>query len=378
MAGEATAAAARDPNADGPFGKARTRSSRQFAQAQRVNPWVFFQELACSHQYFFRAKNAYHSLVILGLGMTILTIRHTTTYRYRQPVGFGEHRMMLRPIDCHDQRVLKSKLQITPKPSNIRCTSDVFGNCVALAGFVGRAQMLQFESTVWLEHFPKVGVDREIENSARTYPFSYRAEDMPDLVPFLERQCLDEDHELDRWLRGILDLETPTNTYALLIKLNRTIKETFRYVPRHEKGVQEPLLTLKLRRGSCRDFAMLLIAAARSLGMAARFVSGYLRLAEDDNVIDNDEEEQGGNMHAWAQVYLPGPGWVDFDPASGTVGSHDLIRVAVVRAPWQAIPLQGTWTGFPSDFLDMTVKVSVESADQAERPARRYLSVVSA
>jgi transglutaminase-like putative cysteine protease len=305
--------------------------------------------------------------------MTILTIRHMTTYRYRRPVGFGEHRMMLRPIDCHDQRVLKSKLQITPKPSNVRCTSDVFGNCVTLAGFVGRAKTLRFESTVWLEHFPKVSIEREIENSARTYPFSYGADDMPDLVPFLERQRLGDDHELDIWLRTFLDLATPIDTYALLIKLNRTIRETFRYVARHEKGVQEPLLTLKLRRGSCRDLAMLLIAAARSLGMAARFVSGYLHLA-DDNDNGNDEAEQGGNMHAWAQVYLPGPGWVDFDPASGVVGSQDLIRVAVVRAPWQAIPLQGTWIGFPSDFLDMTVKVGVESTDQAEHSARCHLS----
>jgi transglutaminase-like putative cysteine protease len=135
-------------------------------------------------------------------------------------------------------------------------------------------------------------------------------------------------------------------------------------VTRHEKGVQDPHLTLKLRRGSCRDLAVLMIEAVRSLGMAARFVSGYPRLADaDDNNCDDDNCDDNhvsdGNMHAWAQVDLPGPGWLDFDPASGTVGNRDLIRVAVVRTPQQAIPLQGTWIGFSLDYLEMSVKVRV-------------------
>jgi transglutaminase-like putative cysteine protease len=156
--------------------------------------------------------------------------------------------------------------------------------------------------------------------------------------------------------------------------LNRTIKETFTHVTRHEKGVQDPLLTLNLRRGSCRDLAVLMIEAVRSLGMVARFVSGYLYLADDN---DNDYAG-GGNMHAWVQVYLPGPGWLDFDPASGIVGNRDLIRVAAVRVPCQAIPLHGTWTGFPSDYLEMTVEVKITAADAkgANRPARTCSGMV--
>ena len=303
-----------------------------------------------------------------GGAMTILAVRHITTYRYKQPVAFGEHRMMLRPRECHDQRVLESKLEITPRPTNLRWTQDVFGNHVAIARFSGRAQALRFESAVRLDHVPTDIVDLEIENFARTYPFTYGAEDMPDLAPFIERQSSDGDHELDQWVRTFLHNGKSTDTGALLVKLNRTIRETFTHVTRHEKGVQDPLLTLNLRRGSCRDLAVLMIETVRSLGMAGRFVSGYLHLPDDND----SDDAGGGNMHAWVQVYLPGPGWLDFDPASGIIGNRDLIRVAVVRVPCQATPLQGTWTGSPSDHLEMTVEVKVTAADAgwANRRAR--------
>ena len=150
------------------------------------------------------------------------------------------------------------------------------------------------------------------------------------------------------------------------MNLTRTIKQTFTYVARHEKGIQDPLLTLKIGSGSCRDLAMLMIEAVRSLGMAARFVSGYLHVPDHND----DRNAGGGNTHAWVQVYLPGPGWVDFDPASGIVGNRGLVRVAVVRDPRQAIPLHGTWTGFPSDNLGMTVEVNVTARSAGPRSER--------
>ena len=114
--------------------------------------------------------------------------------------------------------------------------------------------------------------------------------------------------------------------------------------------------TLKLRSGSCRDVAVLMIAAMRSLGFAARFVSGYLRI--DDNEKD---AVSGGNTHAWVQVYVPGPGWVDFDPSTGSAGNRDLIRVAVVREPGEAVPLHGTWIGEAANFVGMKVAVRVKA-----------------
>jgi transglutaminase-like putative cysteine protease len=289
--------------------------------------------------------------------MPTLTIRHITTYRYRQPVAFGEHRMMLRPLESHDQRVIAAKLVITPTPANIRRTHDAFGNQVDIARFARRANELRFDSTISLDQSYIQIDDLDIEQYARAYPFAYGAEEIPDLVPFVERQSVDPDCHLGRWTRTFLRDDPSTDTLDFLISLTNGIHRTFKHVRRNEKGIQDPLETLELGSGSCRDLAILMIEAVRSLGMAARFVSGYLFIPDAD-----DEPHAGsGNTHAWAQVYLPGPGWVDFDPSNGIVGNRDLVRVAVVRDPRQAIPLHGTWTGFPSDYLGMNVDVTVTS-----------------
>jgi transglutaminase-like putative cysteine protease len=188
--------------------------------------------------------------------MTILTVRHITTYQYKQPVSFGEHRMMLRPHESHDQRLLESRLEITPKPTNLRWTQDVFGNHVAIARFTGRAETLRFDSTMRLDHSSADVVDMDIEDFARNYPFVYGAKDMPDLVRFIERQSLDSHYQLDQWVRAFLGKGGSTNMLALLVNLTRTIQQTFTHMARHEKGIQDPLLTLKIGTGSCRDFAM--------------------------------------------------------------------------------------------------------------------------
>jgi transglutaminase-like putative cysteine protease len=302
--------------------------------------------------------------------MTILTVRHITTYQYKQPVSFGEHRMMLRPCESHDQRLLDSRLEITPRPTDLRWIRDVYGNHVAIARFAGQAEVLRFDSTTRLDHSPVGIVDTDIEDYARAYPFAYEAGDLLDLVHFIERQCFDPHRELDRWVRGFLRPGGSTNTRELLVNLTRTIKRTFSSVARHEKGIQDPLLTLRTGSGCCRDLAMLMIEAVRSLGMAARFVSGYLHVPDQDD----DRNGGGGNTHAWAQVYLPGPGWIDFDPASGMVGNSALVRVAVVRDPRHALPLHGTWTGFPSDNLGMSVEVRVTAGARSAKASAGFAS----
>ena len=292
--------------------------------------------------------------------MPILTIRHVTTYHYRQPVSFGEHRMMLRPRDDDDQKVLKSELEITPEPTRVAWTRDIFGNHVATARFAERATQLRFESTIRVDHAPAGFRVVDIEDFARTHPFAYAAKDMPGLARFIAP--LSPSAELDRWAARFLRADGSADTRELLVDMTRTVRRTFKHMARHEKGTQDPARTLKLGSGSCRDLAVLMIAALRSLGIAARFVSGYLRLAGDDD----DIVSCGGNTHAWVQVYVPGPGWVDFDPSSGMVGNQDLVRVAVVREPREAIPLQGTWIGTASDHLAMKVAVKVVAAADAE------------
>jgi transglutaminase-like putative cysteine protease len=302
--------------------------------------------------------------------MTIYSVRHTTTYRYKQPVAFGEHRMMLSPREEHDQRLLDLDLQITPQPTHLRWGRDVYGNRIAVAHFSGRAKTLRFESTMRVDHSLTDIADAQIEDCARSYPFAYGPEDLPHLVQFIERHGADPTHQVEEWARNVLSKSGLTNTRAVLVNLNRTIHETFKYTARHEKGIQDPLVTLRIGSGSCRDLAVFMIEAARSLGMAARFVSGYLHVRNSA-----ESRARGGNTHAWVQVYLPGCGWVDFDPSSGIVGNRSLVRAAVARDPRQAIPLSGVWIGSPSDTLGMTAAVSVTAAEDeaAERGATHGL-----
>jgi transglutaminase-like putative cysteine protease len=289
--------------------------------------------------------------------MPILAIRHVTTYHYKKPVAFGEHRMMLRPREDCDQKVLEAELAITPEPTQLFWTQDEFGNHVATARFAQRAAELRFESAIYLDHAPSSFTADDIEDFARTHPFAYAVDERPGLAPFLAPQSPRE--ELDLWAARFVRQDGPTDTHALLVDMTQTIWRTFKHMARHEKGIQDPVQTLHLASGSCRDLAVLMMAALRSLGIAARFVSGYLHLGDDD------DSAAGGNTHAWVQVYLPGPGWVDFDPSSGTVGNRNLVRVAVVHDPREAIPLQGTWIGRASDHVAMKVAVKVTAAADA-------------
>ena len=213
--------------------------------------------------------------------MPILTIRHVTTYHYRQPVAFGEHRMMLRPRDDDDQKVLESKLEITPEPSQLAWTRDTFDNHVAIVRFAERASELCFKSTVRVDHAPAGFGAADIEDFARTHPFAYAVKDRPYLAPFIAP--LSPSRELDRWAARFLRQDGSADTRELLVGMTQTIRRAFKHLARHEKGTQDPNRTLKLGSGSCRDLAMLMIAALRSLGIAARFVSGYLHLADDDD-----------------------------------------------------------------------------------------------
>lgn len=295
--------------------------------------------------------------------MTLLAVRHVTTYRYRRPVTFGEHRMMFRPRDSYDQKLLEAWLTITPKPRDMRWVHDVFGNCVTIADFGSDAsEELRFESNIWLDHSSLQEPEFEIEDHARTYPFTYAREELSDLLPAITPQYPDPDQAIHRWVRRFLRKGRPTDTGMLLMTLTYAFKESFTYERRSEPGTREPAETLRLGRGSCRDLALLMIEALRSLGLAARFVSGYLYVPSRDG----RRHVGGGSTHAWCQVYLPGAGWVEFDPTNAIVGNRDLIRVAVARDPSQAVPLSGTYFGEADHFRDMTVEVAVSAEPLGE------------
>jgi len=276
---------------------------------------------------------------------------------------------MIRPREGHDQRLLETRLEIEPPAADLRWLHDVFGNSVAIARFDQRADILRFDSLARVEHFPTEGSDVEIEAYARHYPFTYSSEDMPDLLRSIERDHRDLYRVVDDWAHRFVRSDGPSETLAMLAEMTQTIKREFTYIRRPEPGTQTPLETLESRQGSCRDFAVLMIEAARALGFAARFVSGYVYTPKC-----SDDRVGGGNTHAWVRIFLPGSGWVEFDPTNGIVGSQGLIRVAVARDPKQAVPLSGTWRGVPgSDIgMDVTVDVALEpDEDDEAEPSRQ-------
>ncbi|MGV1772029.1 transglutaminase family protein [Agrobacterium vitis] len=297
--------------------------------------------------------------------MTIFSVRHITSYRYKRPVEFGEHRLMFRPRDSFDQTLLSSHLDVNPKPDYIRWIHDVFGNCVALVGFTGKARELCFGTNIRLDHTQQVEMDLQIDAEALHYPFAYNPEEVVDLERTIKRHFPDPDDEVGRWTRQFVRIGQPTETGRLLMTLCYAIHESFIYARRLEHGTQTPLETLRLRRGTCRDFALLMMEAARSLGLAARFVTGYIYVPDRDG----STKLGGGSTHAWCQVYLPGAGWVEFDPTNGIVGNRDLIRVGVARDPKQAVPLSGSYDGDASDFDTMSVQVNVTTDELSDTAA---------
>ncbi len=299
--------------------------------------------------------------------MQRLSVRHVTSYRYSNPVQFGEHRLMVRPRDSHDLRLLDATLAIEPH-ANIRWVYDVFGNSVAVASFLEAARTLRFSSEIVIDRFPYVSVNFGIEPYATKLPFSYSTSEIPDLGQTIERHYAESGHAVADWTRAIIEDPAVDNaTEAFLLALSQRIREDFQYVQRHEQGVQSPEETLSKRSGSCRDYALLMMEAARNVGLAARFVTGYLY---DPAIYGADHGVTcTGSTHAWVQIYLPGPGWLEFDPTNGGAGGHNLVPIAVAREPAQAVPISGTFVGTNNDCLGLEVSVEVRTLNMLEHSA---------
>jgi transglutaminase-like putative cysteine protease len=293
--------------------------------------------------------------------MKILTVRHATTYRYAEPVQFGEHRLMMRPRDSHDLRLLRSQLTLSP-PGAVRWMHDVFGNSVSIVEFAEPGAELRIVSTLTLERYALERPVFPVAPEAATYPFIYSPNDRTDLARLLEQHYPDPKGEVAEWAQQFVTAKG-IDTLELVAGINAAIKAGFAYETRGTEGTQSPQETLERRAGSCRDFAVLLIEAVRCLGFGARFVTGYLY----DPILDGaegDAVEGAGSTHAWAEIYLPGAGWVEYDPTNGLIAGENLIRVAVTRDASQAVPIEGSYTGDPESYLGMDVEVIVTSGSR--------------
>lgn len=286
----------------------------------------------------------------------LLKILHSTRYFYQRPVRFGPHRLLIRAIEGHDVQIRDSSLSVSPN-ARVRWLRDVFGNSIAIADFLEEATQLEIHSSLKVEQFNTNPFEFVLDESAVTLPFTYAPFEAFDVAPYCQIVHLEDVDVVRNWIRPFLDAKGAARTLDFFTALTKSVPLFFTYAPREEPGVQTPGETLKKRSGSCRDFALLLMEAARQLGVAARFVSGYLcrPIGDDSSIIVRD------STHAWAELYLPGAGWKGFDPTSGTMAADLHVRTGVARVPDQANPVTGSFGGDFSNFLRMEVSVDASA-----------------
>lgn len=280
-------------------------------------------------------------------------IVHTTRYRFRQPVTFGVHRLTFRPRDSHDMRVLATDMEVSPPASQISLVHDVYGNSVVLLQPDGPADALIITSRFSVEHLGSVAFAAGADAATCWMPPNYSSVERLALTPFLLPSFDDADHQVRSWAQAFVGANgSPRQTIGSMCE---AIRAGLRYTTRNEEGTQTPAQTLALGSGACRDFATLMIDALRRLGIAARFVSGFVYCPAQEGL------QGGGATHGWVQVYLPDGGWFPVDPTNNLIGGSDLIRIAVAREAAEVPPLTGQWYGASNDFLGMQVDVEVNA-----------------
>lgn len=279
-----------------------------------------------------------------------LRIQHRTQYSYSRPVEFGQHRLVIRPREGHDLHIERMSLRIEPAHS-VMWVRDVFGNSIALATFSATAKRLEIESDVIVERLtPFPG--RELHDPWRLpFPVVYDPFETTITASYQVPSFEGEARALRSWLDRELALDVD-DAEGTMLRLCELIFRRICYQHRSEKGVQSPAHTLEVGSGSCRDLATLMMDAARALGVAARFASGYL----------HGEASLAGeaSTHAWTEVYLPALGWRGFDPSSGKATGLRHIVTGVSDHPRGVMPITGAFMGDQADAREMIVQVRTE------------------
>lgn len=289
--------------------------------------------------------------------MKRIEIRHTTRYGFSAQVRLGPHTLLLRPREGHDVRIVASTLRIEPT-AVITWQRDYYENVRAIATFgEATASELVVESRLEVELYETMPLNFVVEPHAVYLPFEYSAEETIALRPFLEPVYADNP-AVDAWLAPYRKVDSRSETYAVLDRINRQINGELQYEVRAQPGVLAPAELLRRGRGSCRDMAALFVEACRRLGVGARFVSGYAH--------GPGTERGGASSHAWAEVYLPGAGWKGFDPTAASIVGPDHITVAVHRHPEAIPPVAGSFTGPQGRAPKLVVDVQItQLADDA-------------
>jgi transglutaminase-like putative cysteine protease len=280
--------------------------------------------------------------------MKRIRILHRTEYHYHQPVTFGPHRAMLRPREGHDVHIVRGRLDVEPT-ATVRWLRDIYDNSIAILDFAEPSAKLSILGEVDVDLHDDNPIECLIDPNARLFPFQYAPEEQLELVVYRLPSYPYDGARVQEWLGELCRPGQVVGTLDLLETLNTHIYRSFKYAHREEAGVQLPCDTLARRSGSCRDFAVLMMEAARHWGFAARFVTGYIQMSEG----------QHGATHAWTEVYIPGAGWHGFDPTNNKMAGNEHVSVAVAREQEKASPLSGAWEGPANAFNRMNVSVQV-------------------
>jgi transglutaminase-like putative cysteine protease len=281
--------------------------------------------------------------------MKKIRIYHLTEYQFEAPVTFSEYRLLLRPREWHAVRIASSQLDASP-PFETKWHRDIYGNSVGLLQLKEKSDLLRIESEVVIEHYVESPFDFIVDQRCVDFPFAFEPEDRTDLLPYRTHTWPNNAKQLRQWVAGFWKPGQSIETFVLLDRMNKAVAANFGYGMREEPGVQNPDETLLLGTGSCRDLAAFFIEACRYLGLAARFVSGYLH---------NPGSLQHGSTHAWSEVYLPGAGWIGFDNTSGLIAGTSHIATAVHRHPEAVPPVAGSYYSDTTVASKMNVQVDV-------------------
>ena len=274
--------------------------------------------------------------------MPAFQLRHATTYAFASPVTLQPHQLYMRPRADHRLKLNASTLTLSP-PAEVVWRNDLYGNSVAIAHFAGTTTKLDIISELSVETFPRSESQRRMLMQTGTTEYSAIERRM--LAPYID-QPWETGHAAAEWIRGGATRVKKTQ-YERLLECAARIRYEFDYRIRYEPGLQTPAETLQLHSGTCRDFAELMIATARSLNCAARFVTGY--------VFTPNAAPGSSSPHAWAEVYIPAVGWIELDATNGLVDDGDLIPVASAASGAELTPISGAYFGATS-----TMKVAVD------------------
>jgi transglutaminase-like putative cysteine protease len=277
--------------------------------------------------------------------MPVFQLRHATTYGFSSPVTLSPHSLYLRPRSDHKLKLEAATLALSPA-AEVVWRNDLYGNSFAVAYFQGEATQLDIISELTVETFPRSESQRRLLLETGTTQYSPTEQRM--LAPYIDQPAENAQVAADWINSGAVSVKK--GQYERLLECAARIRYEFDYRIRYEPGLQTPAETLLQHSGTCRDFAELMIAAARSLGCAARFVTGY--------VYTPNAAPGSSSPHAWAEVYIPAMGWIELDATNGLVDDGDLIPVATAATGAELTPILGAFTGFGATST-MSVGVDV-------------------